>query len=187
MPASITPNTHPELDPRLVRGQMDSKPGGQVTPTTVSRLESPPPEVCNAIYELVLIPAEGVTLARRPHTARLWMVSPRRGNHLLALTATSRRIRNDALPLFYGMNTFTLSCTPELCGVSYAVRRASSIFLLEKEFKDDVLCLSAWLQIISASISEHERILNLVVDTSTWFTGCTEKIPKAWAQSLGDF
>ncbi|KAK0268896.1 hypothetical protein LTR91_002292 [Friedmanniomyces endolithicus] len=126
--------------------------------STVSRLESLLAELRNAIYELVLVPPGGVTLARRPHTDRLWMVRPRRGDHLVALTATSKLLRREALPLFYGLNVFTLTSTPGPCFNGPVNERA----------RKDIVLLNDWVQAVSYSIDECTPMLSLVVHTPAW-------------------
>jgi len=136
--------------------------------STASRLESLPDEIRNAIDELVLVPPGGVTLARRPHTDRLWMIWPRRGEHLIALTATSKLLRREALPLFYGLNVFTLTSTPEPCFNGPVNERARWVFPLEVKLRKDIVLLNDWVQAVSYSIDECTSMLSLVVDTPSW-------------------
>ena len=155
---------------------------------TVSRLESLPAEICNAIYELVLVPSGGVALARRPHTDRLWMVRPRRGNHLIAVTTTSKLLRREALSMFYGLNVFELTCTNGPCFHGPFIEQVKWSLPLEIKFKKDIDLLSDWLQAVSYSIDRRTQILSLVVDTPAWFAVCHEDFGiQSWQSFLRDY
>ena len=156
--------------------------------STVLRLETLPAEIRNAIYELVLVPSGGVALARRPHTDRLWMVRPRRGNHLIAVTATSKLLRREALPLFYGLNVFTLTCTVGPCFHGPFIEQVKWSLPLEIKFKKDIVLLSDWLQAVSYSIDKRTQILSLVVDTPAWFAFCHDDFgTRSWQLFLRNY
>ncbi|KAK0854420.1 hypothetical protein LTR03_002451 [Friedmanniomyces endolithicus] len=156
--------------------------------STVSRLESLPAEIRNVIYELVLVPSGGVALARRPHTDRLWMVRPRRGSHLIAVTATSKLLRREALSMFYGLNMLELTCTNGPCFHGPFIEQVKWSLPLEIKFKKDIDLLSDWLQAVSYSIDRRTRILSLVVDTPAWFAVCHDDFgTRSWQSFLSDY
>ncbi|KAK3613492.1 hypothetical protein LTR56_027856 [Elasticomyces elasticus] len=142
-----------------------------------SRFELLPAEIRNAIYELVLIHDGAITVTTRPHTSRVWMFPPRRNEHLLALTAISRSIRKDALPLFYGMNVFIFTCSRSL---QAEILRSSIVGAMG--FKQDVATLKDWLQGISAC--RRDRIMDLTVDLPAWFSQRNGPPGDLWEQCM---
>ncbi|KAK5681381.1 hypothetical protein LTR17_027467 [Elasticomyces elasticus] len=142
-----------------------------------SRFELLPAEIRNAIYELVLIHDGAITVTTRPHTSRVSMFPPRRNEHLLALTAISRSIRKDALPLFYGMNVFMFTCSRSL---QAEILRSSIVGAMG--FKQDVATLKDWLQGISAC--RRGRIMDLTIDLPAWFSQRNGSPDDLWEQCM---
>ncbi|KAK3613776.1 hypothetical protein LTR56_027683 [Elasticomyces elasticus] len=165
--------------PRRSRLQVAGRPR-VITPSqasSTSRFEFLPAEIRNAIYELVLIHDGAITVTTRPHTSRVWMYPPRRNEHLLALTATSRSIRKDALSLFYGMNVFMFTCSRSL---QAEILRSTIVGAMG--FKQDVATLKDWLQGISAC--RRDRIMDLTIDLPAWFSQRNGPPGDLWEHSM---
>lgn len=79
-------------------------------PTPPFRFLELPPELRNFVYKLVVVSNEPIAPRLSGHGRLLMLPTYNDKNHVQpAITKVSRQLRQEALPLFYGENTFDLS------------------------------------------------------------------------------
>lgn len=137
----------------------DSQPLGEASQTSRACLQELPPELRNQIYEMVMLLPKPIILSKKPSSPnpQIWIPSPERKSHVLAMTMVSKKLRQESLALFYACNKFEVRCR--------AVD--NSWYASERELCREVLpSLTRLLQ--SLKVQGVKRMGALTVDISAW-------------------